>query len=118
MIYVRVLWIGASHQGSHPDALVEFARDVPEVSCGNFEPLALAYTVTKFVSSLQILVAQREVAKITVRRSQLEMGQRKLPVQFDGAFEGWHRFRIFALASQFNSERKILESRERRSSRL
>src|SRR5205814_5202629 len=98
---------------SHGNALVEFPGNMPEVGRSDFQPFSLAHAITEFIRSLEIFVAQREIAKITVRSPELEMSQREFAVQFHGPFEGRDGFGIFTLASQFNPKGKILESRER-----
>jgi hypothetical protein len=65
-----------------------------------------------------MLVAEGKVAQITVRSSELNMGQRKFAVQFDGPFEGWDRFGVFTPAPQFNPQGEVLECLQRCSRRL
>src|SRR6266850_6197166 len=118
MVYVRILWVGPGHQRGHLNALLEFTGNMPEIGRSDFEPFSFADALPEFIGPLQILVAKSEIAKITVRGTELQMCQCEFAVQFDGPFEGRDRFSILTLASQFNPERKILESRQRCGRRL
>ena len=66
MVSVRILRVGLRDERSSFNALVEFAGNIPEVGRSDFESLALANAITQLIGSVQILIAEGELAKITV----------------------------------------------------
>lgn len=83
----RVLRVGLREQRGCFNSLVEFARDMSEKGCRDFEPLPLAYTVAQMVGPLQIIIAELQVTKIAVRSSELDVSQGEFAVELNRPFE-------------------------------
>ena len=84
---IRVAGVGLRQERRHFNSLVEFAGDMPEVGRGDLETFSLGNAVPQFISSLNVLIAESQIAQVAVRSPEQKVGQSEFGIEFDRAFE-------------------------------